>query len=141
MKTFRNVLLVDADETDCFISKRIMEIWNFAEVIEIKNSGRQALDFITKNQGNIDKTPEINFLDVNMPIIDGFQFLTEFEKLTWLKGRCRIVILTSHFNLYYMSKLINNLHIISYVAKPLTEEVLIDIKLKWEFLIGNNLDQ
>lgn len=132
MESIRTVLLVDDDETDSFISKRMMEISNFAEVVEIRNSGRKALNFLEENQINLNKIPELIFLDINMPLMDGFQFLDEFENLSPANEKCYIVILTGHYNLYYMSKIINNLHVISYVSKPLTEEVLMDIKLKWE---------
>lgn len=133
-------MLVDDNDTDNYISKRIMEISNFADVIDVKNSGRNALDFIENNEGNLNILPELIFLDINMPLVDGFHFLDEFENFLVLKEKCKIVILTSHYNFYYMSKIINNPHVISYVTKPLSEDVLKEIKIKLSFIKNENMN-
>ena len=72
------VMLVDDNDTDNFISKRIIEITKFAKEVEIKNSGKSALEYLEQNKDNEDKLPNIIFLDINMPIVDGFVFLYEF---------------------------------------------------------------
>ena len=74
------VMLVDDNDTDNFISKRIIEITNFAEEVIVKSSGKSALDYLNDNAGEVANLPEIIFLDINMPIVDGFVFLYEFEK-------------------------------------------------------------
>ena len=66
------VMLVDDNDTDNFISKRIIEITKFAKRVEVKNSGKSALDYLKENQTNAENLPNIIFLDINMPIVDGF---------------------------------------------------------------------
>ena len=46
------VMLVDDNDTDNFISKRIIEITKFAEEVEVKNSGKKALDYLRENENN-----------------------------------------------------------------------------------------
>ena len=69
------VMLVDDNDTDNFISKRIIEITKFAKRVEVKGSGKAALDYLRENQSNAENLPSLIFLDINMPIVDGFVFL------------------------------------------------------------------
>ncbi|HEX8060803.1 MAG TPA: response regulator, partial [Cyclobacteriaceae bacterium] len=62
-KTIDLVMLVDDNETDNFISKRIIEITKFAKRVEVKNSGKSALDYLKENQSSAEDLPNIIFLD------------------------------------------------------------------------------
>ena len=124
------VMLVDDNDTDNFISKRIIEITKFAKEVEIKNSGKSALEYLEQNKDNIDKLPNIIFLDINMPIVDGFVFLYEFEKFDQsLKDKCKVIILSSSDNKRDIDKIVNNNHVVKFITKPLTEGALEEIKL------------
>ena len=123
------VMLVDDNETDNFISKRIIELTNFAHEVEVKNSGKSALEYLEENKEDPGRLPEIIFLDINMPIVDGFVFLYEFEKFSeMVKNRCKVIILSSSDNKRDIDKIINNDHVIKFITKPLTENALNDIK-------------
>lgn len=123
------VMLVDDNDTDNFISKRIIEITKFAKRVEIKNSGKSALQYLEDNQGNPDNLPDLIFLDINMPIVDGFVFLFEFEMFPEeLKKKCKVVILSSSDNKRDIEKIIDNEHVIKFITKPLTDSALNDVK-------------
>jgi CheY-like chemotaxis protein len=124
------VLLVDDNDTDNFISKRIIEITGFADRVEVKNSGKSALEFLRENQNNPRNIPGIIFLDINMPIVDGFVFLYEFEKFSELvRNKCKVIILSSSDNKRDIDKIVNNNHVIKFITKPLTEVSLEEVKL------------
>jgi len=124
------VMLVDDNETDNFISKRIIEITNFAKNVEVKNSGKSALDYLEAHQDQPDKLPNLIFLDINMPIVDGFVFLYEFEKFNeTVKEKCKVIILSSSDNKRDIDKIVNNDHVIKFVTKPLTEASLEEVKI------------
>lgn len=126
---FDLVLLVDDNDTDNFISKRIIEITKFAKRVEVKNSGKSALEYLEREQNNPENLPEIIFLDINMPIVDGFVFLFEFEMFAeTLKNKCRIVILSSSDNKRDIEKIVDNEYVIKFLTKPLTENLLGEIK-------------
>ena len=121
-------MLVDDNDTDNFISKRIIEITNFAENVVVKNSGKSALDYLDENKDILDNIPDIIFLDINMPIVDGFVFLYEYEKFSnSVKDKCRVIILSSSDNKRDIDKIINNDYVIKFVTKPLTEKTLDEI--------------
>ncbi len=123
-------MLVDDNDTDNFISKRIIEITKFANRVEVKNSGKSALDYLRENQDNADELPSLIFLDINMPIVDGFVFLYEFEKFNDLiKDKCKVIILSSSDNKRDIDKIVNNNHVIKFVTKPLTETSLEEVKV------------
>lgn len=124
------VMLVDDNDTDNFISKRIIEITNFSEKVIVKNSGKSALDYLEENKETPEQLPEIIFLDINMPIVDGFVFLYEYEKFSnQIKDKCRVIILSSSDNKRDIDKIVNNDYVIKFVTKPLTEKTLEEIKL------------
>jgi CheY-like chemotaxis protein len=124
------VMLVDDNDTDNFISKRIIEITKFSSRVEVKNSGKSALDYLRENQNNVENLPNIIFLDINMPIVDGFVFLYEFDKFNELvKNKCKIIILSSSDNKRDIDKIVNNNHVIKFITKPLTESALDEIRL------------
>ena len=123
------VMLVDDNDTDNFISKRIIEITNFSEEVIVKNSGKSALDYLEDNKDDPANLPEIIFLDINMPIVDGFVFLYEYEKFNnEIKDKCRVIILSSSDNKRDIDKIVNNDYVIKFVTKPLTEKTLEEIK-------------
>ncbi|MFA0960978.1 response regulator [Roseivirga sp. BDSF3-8] len=128
-KSIDLVMLVDDNDTDNFISKRIIEITKFAKEVEIKNSGKSALEYLEANKENPERLPDIIFLDINMPIVDGFVFLYEFEKFNEsVKNKCKVIILSSSDNKRDIDKIVNNDHVIKFITKPLTENALNDIK-------------
>ena len=123
------VMLVDDNDTDNFISKRIIEITKFAKKVEIKNSGKSALQYLEDNQGNPENLPDLIFLDINMPIVDGFVFLFEFEMFPdELKKKCKVVILSSSDNKRDIEKIVDNEYVIKFITKPLTDNALNDVK-------------
>jgi len=122
------VMLVDDNDTDNFISRRIIEITKFADEVVIKNSGKSALEYLEDHKTNQSKLPDLIFLDINMPIVDGFVFLYEFEKFDYsIKDKCKVIILSSSDNKRDIDKIVNNDHVIKFITKPLTEIALEEV--------------
>ncbi len=123
------VMLVDDNDTDNFISRRIIEITKFADDVIVKNSGKGALDYLEEHKEDAANLPDIIFLDINMPIVDGFVFLYEYEKFgNIVKDKCRVIILSSSDNKRDIDKIVNNDYVIKFVTKPLTEKTLEEIQ-------------
>lgn len=122
------VMLVDDNDTDNFISRRIIEITKFAGDVVIKNSGKSALEYLEDHKTTHEKLPDLIFLDINMPIVDGFVFLYEFEKFDYsIKDKCKVIILSSSDNKRDIDKIVNNDHVIKFITKPLTEIALDEV--------------
>lgn len=128
-ETVDYVMLVDDNDTDNFIHKRVIELTGFAKNIIVKNSGKSALEYLETNKDNLEKLPNIIFLDINMPIVDGFVFLFEYENFPdSLKDKCKVVILSSSDNKRDIDRIVDNEYVISFITKPLSEEALVDLK-------------
>jgi len=124
-----SVMLVDDNDTDNFISKRIIEITGFSSNVIVKNSCKLALQYLEQNQNNPASLPDVIFLDINMPIVDGFVFLFEFDLFAdVVKNKCKIVILSSSNNKKDIAKIVDNSHVIKFVTKPLTEKALEEVR-------------
>lgn len=118
-------MLVDEDEIDNIINQKIIESNNFSEEILVFQAGQDALAYLSENAGNADRLPEIIFLDINMPIMDGFQFLEEFENLeASIHGKCRIIMLSSSISPRDIDRAASNRFVIKYLNKPLNSRYL-----------------
>lgn len=123
------VLLVDDNDTDNFINKRIIELSKFSKDIIVQNSGKSALEYLEKHKDQADELPNLIFLDINMPIVDGFIFLYEFENFTeTVKQKCRIVVLSSSNSSRDKTQIMANDYVIKFLTKPLTPDVLNEVE-------------
>lgn len=119
------VLLVDDNDTDNFINKRIIELANFSNSVIVKNSGKEALEYLQSEENNPDNLPDLIFLDINMPIVDGFVFLIEFEQLSeTVKKKCKVCVLSSSDNSRDIERITSNEFVINFITKPLSVENL-----------------
>jgi len=126
---YRKVLLIDDNEIDNFINERMITSSGFSAEVIVKNSADAALDFL-KTLTKEEDYPAIIFLDLNMPIKDGFAFLEEYEFITdTIKNYAKIVVLSSSISPDDISRASTNAHVFKYVNKPLGEKYLDAINL------------
>lgn len=96
------VLLVDDDSSCNFLHKRLLKKSNRVEQIEVAKDGLEALNFLKSEQQSLDKCPhcpDMIFLDINMPRMNGWQFLDAYRQLSQEKKKNIVVImLTSSLN-------------------------------------------
>lgn len=121
----KNVLLVDDDFVFTFLNKKIISSLKFVNEINTAQNGVQALQLLNASADGTVSLPDIILLDLNMPIMDGFGFLDEFQKLSLPhKERIKIIIVTSsmHPEDFQRAK---DYGVTSYLTKPLKEEGLL----------------
>lgn len=121
-KKFKKVLLIDDDEINNELNQIILDKFDFAEKTLVFENGSEALLHIKKYylDGVGEELPEIIFLDIKMPVMDGFQFLEELSKLSKeFMERVPVYILTSSKNQQDIDKA-NMFDIAGYFSKPLS---------------------
>ena len=123
MKTYRACLLIDDNPLDNYINTKIISRSNFATEILAIESPEEALELLRAGKFR----PEIIFLDIRMPVMDGFDFLDEYEKLDIDKDHIEIVMLTSSINPGDMERAKHYKHVRKYITKTLTPDILLQL--------------
>ena len=123
-------MLIDDNDIDNFINEKLIKAYYFAENVYVHTSTKSALEFLKNIEVTLQEIPEDLIpshllLDINMPILDGFHFLDEFEKFTpELKKKIKIIMLTTSLNPMDIEKSKNYKHVVKFLHKPLTESEL-----------------
>ncbi len=127
------VLLVDDDEPTNFLNRVILEEAGCAERIEVAQSGQAALDYLQKagepgRRGVLYPIPSLIFLDINMPAMDGWEFLNRYDSLRPAqKSGIIIIMLTTSLNPEDELKARTLTAVAGFQGKPLTRMELDDL--------------
>lgn len=129
-----SILLVEDDEITNFFNNHMIEKMEIAEHIHIELNGRNALKYLVeKEEFSADyRKPALILLDINMPVMNGFEFLEEYEKLPAEDQSDQlIVMLTSSLLEIDRSKADAFKCLTDYYSKPLNEPQLREIMEKY----------
>ncbi len=127
MSKLNSILLVEDDSITNFINERLLRKLNVAENIKIALNGYEAISIIQKTVKEAEPCPSLIFLDINMPVMDGFEFLNEFRLLDFPnKENVVIVVLTTSTNVTDIEKLKGSGNT-DFINKPLTREKVRDV--------------
>ena len=128
-KLVHKTLLIDDSDIDLFIQRRFLEVYNFSDQLISYKSAGDALNNLKNNNG--EAPPDIIFLDLNMPEIDGFAFLESFETLPdKIRKNSRIVVLTSSNSLKDREQVFQNKNVIQFITKPLKQSDIEELQKK-----------
>jgi CheY-like chemotaxis protein len=131
------ILLVDDDEPTNFLNRMAVEELECAQNIKVIPSAREALDYLecSGQPAPLNEkcpAPEIIFLDINMPAMDGWEFLEKYETLPAPhKNSVIVVMLTTSFNPEDELKARKIASVKEFRNKPLTPALLQDILHKY----------
>lgn len=123
----KHILIVDDDPVSILILKKNLELIHVTEEITTFSNGKEAFVFF-KEQYNEEENYFI-FLDINMPHMNGWEFLNEIDPFV-KKINTYIFILTSSINKVDMDKATQYLLIEKYLIKPISKDTLKEIKDK-----------
>lgn len=129
IKKVNAVMLIDDNEIDNLINQKMIESVDMTDNIFVHSGAKSALEYLKNIEkiktGSENFLPEFIFLDIDMPLMDGFQFIDEFEKLSdTTKNYCKVILLTSSLDPKDITKSKKNTYILRYLNKPLTQDSL-----------------
>ncbi len=122
------ICIVDDDDVYQFTVKRTIEMHKLARKMLIFSDGEAALQFMIDNVGNSKDLPDVIFLDINMPIMDGFQFMEEYVKIKPKVGKkITIYMVTSSADPVDMARAEKISELSDYILKPISPGQLTEI--------------
>jgi CheY-like chemotaxis protein len=126
---YTKVMVIDDSKMDNLLINMILKSINYSlEVISFQNPA-EALQYFKKIETENDDLshPEVIFLDINMPILSGFDFLEQYNKLKHPKTKkCKIFMLSSSDETEDIEKASSYPNVIKYLKKPLDRGQLLD---------------
>jgi len=126
MGKFKNSCIIDDDPISVFGIKRSMKETDFSDDVVVYTNGQEALDGLTKMLNDGNKLPSIIFLDLNMPIMDGWEFLDDFIKIPNTNtDKVTIFIVSSSMDPRDMIKAKSYSMVNNYILKPILRKDLV----------------
>ncbi len=130
MAKFENILLIEDDPITVMVCDRIIKMIGFGNHVQTKENGQEGIDYINNAIKENKELPDIIFLDINMPIMNGWDFLEAFEAIKQQLIKVpRILILSSTVDPEDYKKAEKFSAVEGFISKPLTQEHLNDITI------------
>lgn len=123
------VLLIDDSDIDNLVNRKVVENAALSKSITVKKSAVSAFDWLKETAvSEPENIPDLIFLDIRMPEIDGFGFLDMFNKLPdIIHHKTKIVMLSSSIDAEDYKRAIDNPFVIHFLNKPLNKEAVLKI--------------
>jgi CheY-like chemotaxis protein len=127
MKKIKNLLIVDDDAVSSYLIESTIEDMGIADKVVKAYNGLQALQFLEANFGALNASNQefsslLILLDLNMPVMNGFEFLEQFStQYASIKDKVAICVLSSSSAPRDLLKA-RQYNVAGYIAKPLSEE-------------------
>ena len=120
---FHTCLLIDNNPLDNYINAFLISHYKFADQVITLESSQDAVKYL----GNDTIQPDIIFLDIRMPVMNGFEFIKEYAKLDNLKPSTKLFILSATCDPSEIARAENNQYVTKFIEKTLTGEKLAEI--------------
>ncbi|MBC3538636.1 response regulator [Rufibacter sediminis] len=128
LQQINTVMVVDDDDNWIFVSKLILKRTGVGQEVITARNGREAFSILQAIAADPEKQmPELLFLDIRMPVMDGFEFLEEVTNVEGLDfSQTRIYMCSSSLNPVDKQRA-DLFPVAGFITKPLTKEALLQI--------------
>lgn len=122
---FETIMIIDDNTIDLYVCSRIITKNNFGKKVLEYSVATEALKYLQDNQENISNLPQLIFVDIYMPVMSGFEFMEEYNKLSpALKDYCKVYIISSTIDNEDIVRARTDENVVFFQVKPITKEFL-----------------
>ncbi|CAM3899014.1 two-component system response regulator [Flavobacterium cucumis] len=123
-KRLKSIMIIDDNEFDCYITSKLINSHDDTIDIMEFNSSVTALQYLQEFQNDTQKLPNLIFLDIYMPLMDGFEFIEHFNQFSKvLTDYTKICIVSSTIDDYYINKAKLDANVL-FTSKPISKEFI-----------------
>lgn len=126
MKKLDIACIIDDDKMFTYILSRQMKVIDFCENLLIFHNGLEALKYLKPILESPDILPDVILLDLNMPVMDGWQFLDEFTKFN-ISKKVTVYIVSSSIDTVDHDRAATYKGVSHFYVKPITRDNLVEI--------------
>jgi CheY-like chemotaxis protein len=124
MNTIDKILIIDDDPIANYLHQLVIRKLKLNAEILVHKNGSEALKFLLECLNEGQASPQLILIDINMPVMDGFDFLTEYKKLLFSNhSKVQLVALTTSTVPRDLEKM-KSFGVTNYITKPLNQEKL-----------------
>lgn len=125
------VLCVDDDPITLMLCKKVIERVNYTKEVDTAKNGEDAIAYFNQLKNNQEIPPELVLLDLNMPIMNGWELLDAYLELEFnlIFKETKFIVLSSTKDPSDIEKSKSYPMVIDFISKPITKEILAEIKL------------
>ena len=131
MEKIERILLVDDDNITNFLNVRLIKKLNPDSEIKIANNGEEALAYLHETKSKHITNPPLIFLDINMPVMNGLDFINTFKNNQSWSRKPVIIVLSSSNNNKDIQQLQDSKIVSDFLVKPLTAEKVQNVVNKY----------
>ncbi len=125
MNLINMIFIVDDDPIHQQIAKIMIERQGISNNIRVFSDAQEVLDYFRENTNVADALPDLILLDLNMPVMDGWEFLDEYAGFqTSLPKEVKIFVLTSSIDEKDKERVRSYKFVSGYLTKPLSKEII-----------------
>lgn len=124
----KKICIIDDDKILIFLTKKLINAQDSSIEISEFEDGHAAMEFFRENMKKVSDFPDVIFLDISMPVMDGWEFLDEYSKIApEITNNIQLYMFSSSISAHDMDRATANPNVNDYLTKPLTKEKLIEI--------------
>ena len=128
MRSIKNLFIIDDDEIFVFLAMKIIQSTGLVEKVQVFKDGEEGIEFLKSIADDQSQWPEIVLLDLNMPVMDGWEFLEEYNQLKPdMLSEIRLYLASSSISPHDIERSKAIKTVTDFIIKPFEKERFIDM--------------